>query len=111
MRTEHFASLTIPSSTGPRAHLRGPPGDVPTVPFDPLAPPSHDEEVHRLLADRVQDDLVDFVADLDDRTGVDPHVLADPGEALEPSNPVVHVPEPNRLRREVPGNLHDMKET
>src|SRR6059036_3191900 len=80
------------------------------IPFDPLAPPSHDEEVHRLLADRVQDDLVDLVADLDDRAGVDPEVLADPSESLQASNPVVDVAEPDRLGRKVPGNLHDMKE-
>src|SRR3989449_5475181 len=80
------------------------------IPFDPLAPPSHDEEVHRLLADRVQDDLVDLVADLDDRAGVDPEVLADPSESLKPANPVVHVPEPNRLWREVSRDFDDMKE-
>src|SRR5207244_11025182 len=65
--------------------------EYPTVPFDPLAPPSHDEEVHRLLADRVQDDLVDFVADLDDRTRVEPDVLADPSESLYLANRVVRV--------------------
>src|SRR5207247_3931562 len=80
------------------------------IPFDPLSPPSHDEEVHRLLADRVQDDLVDLVADLDDRAGVDPEVLADPSESLKPANPVVHVPEPNRLWREVSRDFDDMKE-
>src|SRR3989441_7385146 len=82
----------------------------PAVPFDPLTTPTHDEEVHRLLTDRVQDDLVDLVADLDDGTRVDPEVLADPSESLKPANPVVHVPEPNRLWREVSRNLDDMEE-
>src|SRR5207245_1144725 len=53
---------------------------------------------------------VDLVADLDDRTGVDTHVLADSGEVLQPSNPVVHIAEPDRLGRQVPRNLHDMEE-
>src|SRR2546426_660685 len=57
------------------------------VPFDALAAPSHDEEIHRLLADRVQDDLVDLVADLDDGTRVDPQVLAYPSESLKPAGP------------------------
>src|SRR5439155_1353277 len=109
MSTGHFASLTIRSSTGPRANFRSPPAERPSEPlglehdhvarrvldqivdvapedaavsFDPLAPPAHDEEVHRLLADRVQDDLVNFVPDLDDRARVDAHAFADPGQSL-----------------------------
>src|SRR5207247_4228012 len=37
-------------------------------------------------------------------------VLADPSESLKPANPVVHVPEPNRLWREVSRDFDDMKE-
>src|SRR3989475_12879037 len=51
------------------------------IPFDPLAPPSHAEEDHRVLADGVQDDLVELVADLDDRGGGDPAQVAAPSES------------------------------
>src|SRR5207245_3903960 len=82
----------------------------PPIPLDPLAPPSHAEAAPRLLADRVQDDLVDLVADLDHRTRVDPEVLADPSESLKHANPVVHVPETNRLRQEVSRDHDDVEQ-
>ena len=82
----------------------------PPIPFDPLAPPPHDEQVHRLLADCVQDDLVHLVSDLDDGARVDAEMLANPRESLETANPVVDIPEADGLRREVARNLDDMQE-
>src|SRR5207245_1073205 len=78
--------------------------------FGRLAPTSRHWEVHRLLADRDQDDLVDLVPDPDHRTRGDPEVLAYPSESLKPANPVVHVPETNRLRREVSRDLDDVEQ-
>src|SRR5438093_4524966 len=85
--------------------------EVPAVPLDPLPSPAHHEEVHVLLPQSVQDDLVRAVSDLHDGPGVHPHPLPDPGELLEAADAVVDVLELDRLWREVPRNLHDVQET
>src|SRR5205823_5716411 len=82
-----------------------------TPPLRPLPTPSHHQEVHGLLSNRVQDDLVDLVSNLDDRARVDTDVFSDLGEALQAANPVVHEAKPDRLRGQVPRDLDDVQET